>query len=83
VRDVESLREHYVLTLKSWGRRLDARADEARRLTDEATYRIWRLYIGGSVNGFQSARGNIYQTLLVKPDRGVSGLPLTRLDWYQ
>jgi len=83
VRDVESLREHYVLTLKSWGRRLDARADEARRLTDETTYRIWRLYIGGSVNGFQSARGNIYQTLLVKPDRGVSGLPLTRLDWYQ
>jgi cyclopropane-fatty-acyl-phospholipid synthase len=83
VRDVESLREHYVLTLKSWGRRLDAHADEARRLTDETTYRIWRLYLAGSVDGFRSARGNIYQTLLVKPDRGVSGLPLTRIDWYQ
>jgi cyclopropane-fatty-acyl-phospholipid synthase len=82
VRDVESLREHYVLTLKNWVRRLEARADEAKRLTDEATYRIWRLYMAGSAGGFQSARGNIYQTLLVKPNRGVSGLPLTRADWY-
>jgi cyclopropane-fatty-acyl-phospholipid synthase len=82
VRDVESLREHYALTLKSWVRRLDAHADEARRLTDETTYRIWRLYMVGSADGFLSARGNIYQTLLVKPDHGVSGLPLTRAGWY-
>lgn len=34
------------------------------------------------VDGFRAARGNIYQTLLVKPERGVSGLPLTRGDWY-
>jgi cyclopropane-fatty-acyl-phospholipid synthase len=82
VRDVESLREHYVLTLQNWVRRLEARADEARRLTDETTYRIWRIYMAGSADGFRCARGNIYQTLLVKPDRGVSGLPLTRADWY-
>jgi cyclopropane-fatty-acyl-phospholipid synthase len=82
VRDVESLREHYILTLKNWVRRLDARADEARRLTDETTYRIWRLYMAGSVDGFRAARGNLYQTLLIKPDHGASGLPLTRADWY-
>jgi cyclopropane-fatty-acyl-phospholipid synthase len=82
VRDVESLREHYALTLRNWIKRLEANADEARRLTNETTYRIWRLYMAGSTDGFQSARGNIYQTLLVKPDRGVSGLPLTRGDWY-
>jgi cyclopropane-fatty-acyl-phospholipid synthase len=82
VRDVESLREHYVLTLTYWLRRLEARADEAKRLTDETTYRIWRLYLAGSADGFRSARGNIYQTLLVKPERGQSGLPLTRADWY-
>ena len=82
VRDVESLREHYILTLQNWVRRLEARAEEARRLTDETTYRIWRLYMAGSADGFRSARGNLYQTLLVKPDRGVSGLPLTRADWY-
>jgi cyclopropane-fatty-acyl-phospholipid synthase len=82
VRDVESLREHYVLTLENWVRRLDAHAAEARRLTSETTYRIWRLYMAGSADGFRSARGNIYQTLLAKPDRGASGLPLTRADWY-
>jgi cyclopropane-fatty-acyl-phospholipid synthase len=82
IRDVESLREHYVLTLKSWVQRLDAHADEVRRLTDDVTYRIWRLYMAGSADGFASARGSVFQTLLVKPDRGVSGLPLTRLDWY-
>jgi cyclopropane-fatty-acyl-phospholipid synthase len=82
VRDVESLREHYILTLQNWLRRLEENAEEARRLTNETTYRIWRLYMAGSADGFRATRGNIYQTLLVKPDRGVSGLPLTRTDWY-
>jgi cyclopropane-fatty-acyl-phospholipid synthase len=82
VRDVESLREHYVLTLRHWVRRLEENAAEARRLTDETTYRIWRLYMAGAADGFADCRGNLYQTLLVKPDRGASGLPLTRADWY-
>ena len=51
VRDVESLREHYALTLGHWVRRLEARADEARRITDETTYRVWRLYMFGSAHG--------------------------------
>ncbi len=82
VRDVESLREHYILTLQNWVRRLEARADEARQLINETTYRIWRLYMAGAADGFRAARGNLYQALLVKPDRGVSGLALTRADWY-
>jgi cyclopropane-fatty-acyl-phospholipid synthase len=82
VRDVESLREHYALTLQHWLRRLEAHAEEARKLTSETTYRIWRLYIAGSVYSFQVGRNNIYQTLLAKPKLGESGLPLTRADWY-
>jgi len=82
VRDVESLREHYALTLRHWVRGLEARADEARRITDETTYRVWRLYMSGSAHGFRTGRLNVYQTLLSKPDRGESGLPLTRTDWY-
>lgn len=82
VRDVESLREHYVLTLRHWVRGLEARHDQARALTDEATYRIWRLFMSGSAYGFQAGRINVYQTLLARPDRGASGLPLTRADWY-
>jgi len=83
VRDVESLREHYALTLHHWLRRLEAQADEARRITDDTTYRIWRLYMAGAAHGFRSGRLNLYQSLLAKPLRGQSGLPLTREDWYR
>ncbi len=82
VRDVESLREHYALTLRHWRRRLEERRTEARDAADEVTYRVWRLYMAGSAYGFDTGRLSVYQALLVKPDRGKSGLPLTRADWY-
>ncbi len=82
VRDVESLREQYALTLRHWIRRLERRRTEAIRLTDEPTYRTWRLYMSASAHGFQTGQYNVYQSLLVKPDEGKSGLPLTREDWY-
>lgn len=83
VRDVESLREHYMLTLRRWVRRLEERRDEALRHVDEATYRVWRLFMSGSAHGFRVGRLNVYQALLLKPDEEVSGLPLVRDDWYR
>jgi len=83
VRDVESLREHYALTLHHWVRRLEAHAEEARQIAGDTTYRIWRLYMAGTAHGFRSGRSNIYQALLSKPSQGQSGLPLTREDWYR
>jgi cyclopropane-fatty-acyl-phospholipid synthase len=83
VRDLESLREHYALTLHNWVQRLEARAEAARRITDDTTYRIWRLSLAGAVHRFRSGRLNVYQTLLAKPRQGDSGLPLTREDWYR
>ncbi|MFL5703640.1 MAG: class I SAM-dependent methyltransferase [Ktedonobacteraceae bacterium] len=82
VRDVESLREHYALTLRHWVRRLEAHADEAHHATSDVTYRIWRLYMAASIYAFLTGRANIYQTLLAKPEHGNSRLPLTRTDWY-
>ncbi len=82
VRDVESLREHYALTLRHWVRRLEYHAEEARQLTSDVTYRIWRIYMSGSIHAFLTGGVNIYQTLLAKPDHGDSHLPLTRADWY-
>jgi len=82
LRDVESLREHYALTLHHWVQRLEAHREEARRVTDDITYRIWRLYMAGSAHGFRTGRMHIYQVLLSKPLHGHSGLPLTRADWY-
>jgi cyclopropane-fatty-acyl-phospholipid synthase len=83
VRDVESLREHYALTLRRWVRRLEQRHDEALEHVDEVTYRVWRLSMAGSVHGFETGRLNVYQALLAKPGSdGESGLPLTRADLY-
>jgi cyclopropane-fatty-acyl-phospholipid synthase len=82
VRDVESLREHYVLTARAWRRRLEAAYYQALELVDEATYRTWRLAMAGCAYGFATHRLNVWQSLLGKPERGRSGLPLTREDWY-
>ena len=82
VRDVESLREHYVRTLRQWVRRLEGRYEDAKRLTNETIYRIWRIYMSGSAYAFATARVNIYQVLLSKPENGKTHLPLTRADWY-
>jgi cyclopropane-fatty-acyl-phospholipid synthase len=82
VRDVEGLREHYALTLQHWLRGLEANHDRVVGLTDETTYRVFRTYLARSLLGYQIQAVNLYQSLLVKPDRGVSGLPLTRTDWY-
>ena len=83
VRDVESLREHYALTLRHWVRRLEAGHEQALQFVDEPTYRVWRLFMSGSAYGFTSGRLNVHQALLVKPGpKGRSGLPLTRVDLY-
>lgn len=82
VRDVENLREHYGLTLRRWVQRLEQHAEKARELTDETTYRIWRLYMAGSAHRFLAGRLNTYQTLLSK-ELFEDGLPLTRHGWYR
>lgn len=84
VRDVESLREHYAMTLRHWVRRLEANHERALEYVDEPTYRVWRLFMSGSAHGFTSGRLNVHQALLVKsgPD-GQSGLPLTRAHLYK
>jgi cyclopropane-fatty-acyl-phospholipid synthase len=83
VRDVENLREHYSLTLRRWVAGLEAKREEAIAVSNETTYRTWRLYMSSSAYGFDTASHNINQTLLCKLDKqGRSCLPLTRNDWY-
>ncbi len=82
VRDVENLREHYELTLRQWVTGLKAHREELLRLVPEATYRIWLLYMAGSAAAFRRGAIAVYQALLSRPDKGSSGLPLTRADLY-
>ena len=84
VRDVESLREHYVLTLRHWVRRLEENHLGSLEYVTEPTYRVWRLFMSAFAYGFSTGKLNVYQSLLVKQERdGSSKLPLTRADWYE
>jgi cyclopropane-fatty-acyl-phospholipid synthase len=83
VRDVENLREHYELTLRCWVEGLRRNAVALLKLVPETTYRIWLLYMTGSAAAFRRGDIAVFQTLLSKPERGRSGLPLRREDWYQ
>ena len=83
VRDVESLREHYALTLNAWSKRLEAHHQEAVRVVGEVTYRIWRAYMAMAGYLFRVGRLSLYHTLCVRAEDGRAGLPLTREDWYE
>ena len=82
VRDVESLREHYTLTLRAWVRGLERRKTDAIKLVGERTYRVWKLYMSAGAYGFRIGGLNIVQTLLSKPANGRAGIPATRDDIY-
>jgi cyclopropane-fatty-acyl-phospholipid synthase len=83
VRDVESLREHYAMTLRHWVKSLEEKTQDATALVGRHTFRVWRLYMAASANAFTTAAINIVQTLLAKPDaQGKSNIPLTRDDVY-
>jgi cyclopropane-fatty-acyl-phospholipid synthase len=82
VRDVENLREHYELTLRAWVDGLQRNAGQLLKQVSDATYRTWLLYMAGSAAAFHRGDIAVYQMLLSRPERGASGLPLTREDWY-
>lgn len=83
MRDVENLREHYAATLRHWVRGLKACREMLLEHVAETTYRIWLLYMAGCAAAFRRGDIGVYQTILCYPDRGRSGLPLTRRDWYE
>jgi cyclopropane-fatty-acyl-phospholipid synthase len=60
-RHVEGFREDYAETLRHWARRLDERLEEAERLAGAERVRVWRLYLRGARNGFETGFTSIYQ----------------------
>jgi cyclopropane-fatty-acyl-phospholipid synthase len=77
LRDLESLREHYTLTLRNWVRNLEAGYDGAVREVGEARARVWRLYMSGSAAAFASGAISVFQAVAIKPG-GEHRLPLNR-----
>ncbi|MGH7341371.1 MAG: class I SAM-dependent methyltransferase, partial [Candidatus Rokuibacteriota bacterium] len=82
--DVEGLRLHYARTCRQWVERLCARADEARALVGERTYRTWRLYLTCSAVAFEGGSLGLYQVLMRKHrDPLTSVAPRTREQLYE
>ncbi len=75
-RHLESLREHYALTLRAWVANLEANWEEAVAEAGLARTRLWHLYMAGSALHFETNLTNLHQVLVVRPDRGRSGMPL-------
>jgi cyclopropane-fatty-acyl-phospholipid synthase len=76
VRHLESLREHYALTLRAWSSNLDARWDDAVSHIGERRARVWRLSMAAFAVGFDAGRIQVHQVLAVKSEQGRSGFPL-------
>ncbi|MET8247114.1 cyclopropane-fatty-acyl-phospholipid synthase family protein [Streptomyces sp. NPDC005202] len=82
VRDVESIREHYALTLRCWVANLEANWARAVELTSPGRARVWRLYMAASALAFERNRIGVNQVLAVKtPESGDSGMPLRSRTW--
>jgi cyclopropane-fatty-acyl-phospholipid synthase len=77
VRDIESLREHYPLTLRRWAANLQARSPEAIALAGHERERAWRLYMLASAQAFDAGEITVYQTLGARVG-APHGLPLGR-----
>ncbi|MCW5893708.1 MAG: class I SAM-dependent methyltransferase [bacterium] len=81
--DVEGLGEHYARTTRQWAERLRARADEARALVGERTYRVWLAYLVSASVAFAQGSIGLYQTLATKPaGADAARSPRTRAAWY-
>jgi cyclopropane-fatty-acyl-phospholipid synthase len=76
VRHVESLREHYALTLRRWVANLEAAWDRAVDEVGSARARVWRLYLAGSALAFEADRTQVHQVLATKTVDGKSDMPL-------
>ena len=74
---MESIREHYALTLRRWVQNLEANWDDAAALIGEGRVRAWHLYMAGSSHLFATGRLQVHQLLAAQPRTdGGSGLPL-------
>lgn len=82
VRDVESIREHYALTLRRWVDRLEADWARAVRLTGPGRARVWQLYMAACALAFERNRIGVNQVLAVRTsESGDSGMPLRSRTW--
>jgi cyclopropane-fatty-acyl-phospholipid synthase len=75
-RHMESLREHYALTLRCWVRNLETNWDAAVAEVGPGRARVWRLYMAAAAHGFENDDNQVHQVLGTVTTAGSSGMPL-------
>jgi cyclopropane-fatty-acyl-phospholipid synthase len=80
VRHIESLREHYALTLRAWVANLEANWESAVALVGPTRARIWLMYMAISAVSFEAGGIQVHQILAVPGDDHESRM-LRRPDW--
>jgi cyclopropane-fatty-acyl-phospholipid synthase len=80
VLDVENIRLHYALTLRHWLDRYRAAEDRVRRMFDDTFVRMWRLYLAGSIAGFETGTLQLFQVVFTTREN--NQIPLTRQHLY-
>ncbi|WNI31442.1 cyclopropane-fatty-acyl-phospholipid synthase family protein [Streptomyces sp. ITFR-6] len=81
-RDVESLREHYALTLRRWVANLEKEWPRAVKMTSPGRARVWRLYMAASALSFEHNKIGVNQILAVRStEGGAARMPLRARDW--
>jgi len=79
--DIENLRLHYARTCLGWLQNFEDESDRVAQMYDEEFVRMWRLYLAGSMAGFQSGTLQLYQVLFTP--HGNSQVPWTRHYQYR
>jgi cyclopropane-fatty-acyl-phospholipid synthase len=67
IRDLESMREHYALTLRHWVANLAENRDAAVAEVGVERERVWRLYMTASALAFERGDVSIHQLLVAIP----------------
>jgi len=65
-RHMESIREHYALTLRQWVTNLEDNWDEIVAESGEGRARVWRLYMAATAVNFANGHTQVHQILGVK-----------------
>jgi cyclopropane-fatty-acyl-phospholipid synthase len=74
--DTENLRPHYARTLWAWADGLEARLEDARRVTSERVVRAYRMYLAGSALGFEQGWMALHQMLATRPSGDTAAGPM-------
>ncbi len=63
VRDVESLSDHYIRTLRCWVDNLRAHWDDCVAVAAPGRLRVWLLYLAGLTLALEAGRAGVHQTV--------------------